>query len=299
MGGHDVQSVKRVSTCSLTWSWDSRAITPLAEGIPISDRGFRYGQHVFESIAVRNGSALLVPEHLALFKVTALAKGIPLSRPLAAALRKFLLNLPTLALPDGMLRLYLTAGPGAPGTPVRRPACFVSWEAADFPTPAKLMKGIKVHLLERPFLGEGWGEKCGNYEVHIRALKSARDCGADEAIVLDTNGCVLSCAMGNLLVWMPHQSGSVLCTPPSSQGVNKDARVGPRDGAVLQWVRSHTKVKNQKLKSCDLSHALAMAVTNSRLGVMPVAELNGCRLVNSSLALALGQHYLSSHGLLG
>ena len=276
------------------WSWDGRAISPFQGGIPLTDRGFRYGQHVFESIAVRNGSPLLVQEHLALLAASAAPKGIPLSRSLVAALRRFLRTLPTLALPDGMLRLYLTAGPGAPASAIREPACFVAWEGMDFPSPSRLAKGMQLHLLEKPVPGEGWGEKSGNYEAHIRALESARGVGADEAIVPDATGRVLSCAMGNLLVWMSLKSGTVLCTPPSSLM----ATTGPRAGAVLEWVRHHAKVEERELKPRDLLRATAMAVTNSRLGVMPVAGVDGRKLADPSPALQLSQEYLRTHGLL-
>lgn len=277
-----------------SWCWDGCAITPFHGGIPLADRGFRYGQHVFESIAVRNGLPLLTSEHLALLAVSAASKGIPLSRSLASALRGFLRTLPTIELPDGMLRLYLTAGPGAPASAVRTSTCFVAWEGGSFPSPAKLAKGMQLHLLEKPFLGEGWGEKSGNYEAHVRALESALGLGADEAIVLDAKGSVLSCAMGNLLVWMPLKSGSVLCTPPSSPG----ATAGARSGAVLEWVRRHTKVEERELTPRDLLRAIAMAVTNSRLGVMPVAGVDGRKLADSSPALRLSQEYLRSHDLL-
>jgi len=276
------------------WSWDGRAITPFHGGVPLTDRGFRYGQHVFESIAVRNGNPLLVREHLALLAASASLKRIPLSRTLVAAVRRFFSALPALALPDGMLRLYLTAGHGAPASAVNAPACFLAWERMDFPSLSRLAKGLQLHLLTQPISGESWGEKRGNYEAHIRTLESARRAGADEAIVSDARGCVISCAMGNLLVWMPLRSGAILCTPPSSRG----ASAGARAGAVLEWVRCHAKVEERELKPRDLLRAVGMAVTNSRLGVMPVAGVDGRKLSDPSPALQLSQEYLRSHGLL-
>ena len=197
-----------------------------------------------------------------------------------------------------MLRLYLTAGCGAPASAIRAPACFVAWEGMAFPSPAQLAKGMKLHLLEKPFAGEGWGEKGGNYEAHVRALGSALAVGADEAIVRDAKGRVLSCAMGNLLVWMPRKSRTLLCTPPSSPAATTGAKVGPRAGAVLEWVRGHAKVEERELRSRDLLRAVAMAVTNSRLGVMPVAGVDGRKFADSTPSLRLAQEYLRSHGLL-
>jgi branched-subunit amino acid aminotransferase/4-amino-4-deoxychorismate lyase len=82
----------------------------------------------------------------------------------------------------------------------------------------------------------------------------------------------------------------VLCTPA--------LKLGARSGAVLGWVRRHTKVVEKELNRSDLRRATAMAVTNSRLGVMPVASLDG-RNIENSLSHDIALTYLRSHGLLG
>ena len=271
-----------------SWRWDGNDIVPHRAGVPLSDRGFRYGQHLFESIAVRNGAALLASEHLKLLTNSAEEKGIPVSRKMTSALRKFAAGV---TVPDGMLRIYLTAGEGAPESPVLTPGLYLTWEPAHFPTGGELKKGIDLTVLKKPFSGEGWGIKSGNYEAHLTALASARAAGAGEGVVLDTKGRVLSCSMGNLLVWLPGRSGITLVTPPQERG--------PRQGAVLGWVRRHQEVVERDLRSADLQRAAALAVTNSSLGVMPVARLNGEKLPGTSLAVDLSQSYLRVHGLLG
>ena len=278
-----------------SWRWNGQEIRPFRGGIPLDDRGFRYGQHIFESIAVRNGSPILGSEHLSLLATAAKRKGIPLLPSLVAAFRNFLRDR---SLRDGMLRIYLTAGPGAPASPVRNPGCFLTWEAARFPGPVDVAAGIRLATLGKPFTGggwgESWGEKSGNYAAHILALESARAEGvasADEGIVLDQAGKVLSCAMGNLLVWMTAKPGVLLCTPSTSDQ-------GARSGAVLGWVRGHATVLERDLRMPDLRRAVAMAVTNSRIGVMPVSSLDGSEWRDPSLSLALAQEYLRSHGLL-
>ena len=144
--------------------------------------------------------------------------------------------------------------------------------------------------MKEPVEGVGWGEKSGNYANHLAAFSSARSAGSDEGILFDREGRVLSCAMGNVLVWLPSRSGLVLCTP--------SPKLGARSGAVLGWVRRHTHVVEKKLTRSDLRRATAMAVTNSRLGVMPVRSLEG-RTLDTSASHALSLAYLRSHGLLG
>lgn len=274
-----------------SWRYAGGEIIPLRGGISLADRGFRYGQHVFESIAVRRGMPLLVTEHLNLLSASAVRHGIPCSRKLSGTVRRFLA---TTKLSDGMTRVYLTAGEGSPGARVTHPTCYLSWEATCFPTPYDLENGMVLRVLTSPFSGGAWGEKSGNYMQHVRALETARSEGGDEGIVLDDEGRVLSCSMGNLIVWLPasKKGGAPSpCTPSTS--------CGSRAGAVLGWARSHLPIRECELRRSDLRRAVALAVTNSRLGVMPVASLDGRRLSTPSLALPLARDYLLRHGLLG
>ena len=272
-----------------SWRLEGSCIVPCRGGIPLSDRGFRYGQHFFESMAVREGKVLLLAEHLANLDEAASAAEWPFPKKIRTAIRSFYA---TKRLHDGMLRIYLTAGVGAPGAPVTNPECYLSWEETSFPSEADLSKGISLVVLSQPITGDdwgpGWGVKSGNYLPHLEALQVARANGADEGIALDHKGHVLSCTMGNLLVWLPSRRGQLLCTP---------AR-GSRSGAVLAWVRQNVAVTDRLLRLSDLRRAVALAVTNSRLGIMPVASLDGKALAGSSTATELAFSYLRSHGLL-
>lgn len=266
------------------WRWMGGKLSLFDGTIPLVDRGFRYGQHVFESIAIREGRALLVEEHLKLLDEASKRQQLSFSRDLAAALRLFS---DKLNLADGMLRIYLTAGPGLPGESVRQSPCYVTWDPLRFPTPGDLRRGYALHSLELPVNRTTWGEKWGNYADHLHALQVAKSVGADEAVVVDPKKRVLSCAMGNLLVWLKSskkKGAPVLCTPCASSGA--------RRGVLLAWVCGQTPVEERELKILDLRGALALAITNSRLGVMPVALLDGKKLPDFNLPLSLAREYL-------
>lgn len=268
-----------------TWRLEGSSVLTCRGGVPLSDRGFRYGHHFFESLAVRHGTVLLLGEHLANLSEAASASGWPFPKTIHTVLRSFCNSV---RLPDGMLRIYLTAGVGAPGAGVTKPECYLVWEKTLFPSESDLSKGITLVTLKHPVAVDGWGVKSGNYLPHLEALRAARAAGADEGIVLDEKGYVVSCTMGNLLVWLPLRRGPLLCTP---------AR-GARHGTVVGWVRQHTGVTDRLLRLPDLRRAGALAVTNSRLGVMPVVSLDGKTLVDPTPARSLAFSYLRSHGLL-
>lgn len=267
-----------------SWRLEGSTVVPHRGGVPLSDRGFRYGEHLFESLAVRDGNVLLAGEHLDNLCVAVSSAGWPFPRTIRTAFRSFCAKT---RLPDGMLRIYLTAGAGAPGAPVTKSECYLTWEHTPFPSEKDLVRGIALVSLKHPVAREGWGVKSGNYLTHLEALRRARAAGADEGIVFDDKGRAVSCAMGNLLVWLPSGKGLSLCTPSS----------GARPGAVLSWVRQNAIVKDRSLGAADLRRAVAIAVTNSRIGVMPVASLEGKPVSDPTPALKLAFSYLRSHGL--
>lgn len=271
------------------WRWDGDTVLPHREGIPLSDRGFRYGHHFFESLAVRHGRVLLAREHVALLRDACTRGGLRWPRRLAITLLGFLKSA---NLSDGMIRIYLTAGSGSPWDPAPEPACYLAWEATTFPSHDELRRGLRLVSLGTRIAGAGWSEKSGNYLPHLEALAAARKAGGEEAVMIDARGRVVSGAMANLLVWMPSPRGSAdhglrLCTPAE----------GARSGTVLGWVRRRSDVHPCTLTPADLRRAHALALTNSRLGVMPVASLDGLPVRNISPAAELSATYLRAHGL--
>ena len=89
--------------------------------------------------------------------------------------------------------------------------------------------------------------------------------------------------MGNLIVWLPGASYRLPITPARQSGA--------RSGAVAGWLAKVGRVQEKDLTVRDLSKAVAMAVTNSRIGVMPVASLDGRELPDLSLPLELSDFY--------
>lgn len=272
------------STDFRCWHWNGEEIVPLRGGIPLSDRGFRYGEHLFESLAVRGGRVVLAREHLALLKEASSRHRFPFPKGLPTAFGSFFREMAP-RFPEGMIRIYLTAGPGAPSSPVLSPACFLTWERTPFPTLRDLERGYALVTLKGRAGASRvpWGEKSGNYLAHCEALRMAREAGADEGLVTNERGHAVSCAMGNLLVWMKVGKVVRLMTPPPS--------LGARRGALLGWVRGQCDVTEKALSGRDLSKAVAMAVSNSRIGVMPVVFLDGRPMPDLSLPRELAFRY--------
>src|SRR4051794_37908907 len=78
------------------------------DSLPVTDRGFRYGMALFESIRVRHGRPLFFNEHLDRLRAACADRAFPLPEPALTAAAPLLA-----AQADGSARLYVTAGDGA------------------------------------------------------------------------------------------------------------------------------------------------------------------------------------------
>lgn len=229
--------------------------------VPVSDRGFRYGMSVFETFAVNDGRVLFEQGHLTrLSRAMADAGFAPVSIP----------PLPSLPGKTGMLRLYATAGDGGPSAPADAPRVFALFDTATFPSPAEIAAGMRLTVSRAPLPSPLGGWKTGNYWPRVQAFNFAKSQGFDEAVTCNLQGAVVSAAMANLFII---QSDRVL-TPALVEGA--------RDGVLRAWVADRIPIEETQIVVEDLETASECFVTNSRIGVFPVAEIDGRKLPSRS-----------------
>ncbi len=109
------------------------------------------------------------------------------------------------------------------------------------------------------------GIKALSYLDQVLARREATAQGADEALMLNTAGMVVCSAAGNLFAVVAHE----LVTPPLSDGVLA--------GTIRGWIlncRDQLAVSERSLTPDDLSVADELFLTNSLMGIMPVATLD-------------------------
>lgn len=233
-----------------TWLWQDKTWLPDAH-LPVTDRAARYGMSVFETIGIRQGEPLFLEEHLVsldesahtLLTITTRSAG--LSGPL-----------PPLEPNDsGVLRLYLTAGDGAPSDPVTAPRIFAQFEPRDT---APRPDWQTACLYPEPVHPFGDGHKTGNYWMNVRAQTAALRDGFDHSLLADHEDRLLSAAFGNLFFVLEGQ----LFTPASTLPV--------RMGVIKSWVRQQVDVEEIEFPAAELGEAEEIFLTNCRLGVMPL-----------------------------
>ena len=255
-------------TAPRAWTLSGGVFREGAE-VPVTDRGFRYGMSVFETLAVHRGCKLFVGEHLQRLQRACAAAEFGFPDELPSALGE-------LSCDDGVFRIYVTAGDGGFSHPSDAVRTYALFDAMTFPSADS---PCRITLSRAPLACVLGGWKTGNYWPHVQALTAAKKQGFDEALLFNGGGALVSAAMANVFLV---RDGRLL-TPATE--------LGARDGVVRDWVLRHRPVEESQLAPEDLETADECFLTNSRIGVMPVAEIDGRSLPSRKTGDALATLY--------
>jgi 4-amino-4-deoxychorismate lyase len=247
---------------SKSWRWNGKKFVE-AKSIPLTDRGFRYGMSLFESLRVIGGGPEFFDKHrirllsaCAELDFSVSEKAIDRAEALLAS-----------AGIDGFARLYVTAGDGGPAGAAADPRVFVFIEERASTDDESFEVTISDDTY-RPMFG---GMKTANYWFNTAALAQARVRGFDESLLFNDFAELVSACCAN--VFVVHDDR--IATPPRSSGA--------RAGVIREWVIARRKVEERRLRREDVVNADEIFLTNSWLGVMPVATVEGRPLGHRSI----------------
>jgi 4-amino-4-deoxychorismate lyase len=255
-----------------SWGWDGLRFVPGKE-VPPSDRGFRYGMSVFESLRVGDGVPEFFRAHKERLRQACQFFGFPFPEQAVEEVGGLFRGLNG----EGFARIYVTAGPGGPAARVEQPGLWVNWEKRERGSGA----GLRIGMAGGEFAPVFGGLKTGNYWRNLEVLRQARAAGWDDAVLLGAGGQLVSACVANLFLV---EAGRI--RTPAVEG-------GVRSGVLREWVCGEETVEEVRLEERDLWAADEIFLTNSWIGIAPVLELEG-RTVRSSevgrgLALKLEQ----------
>jgi aminodeoxychorismate lyase len=246
---------------------NGRFVPDVQAVVPITDRGFLYGDGLFETLRVSHGQPLRWSRHTG--RLQRGAQFLRIVLPWSAEeLRRFAVKLiEQNAMPESVLRITLSRGSGSRGyTP----------KSADNPTLAMTLHPLRPVIslirlvtssLRVPANDPLAGFKTANKLVHVLARAEADARGAHEALLLNTDGHVAEAATSNLF-WL---ADGAVCTPPITDG----ALAGVAREVVLEICRVRDiPVRELHLKPDDLFRADGVFLTNSVAGIVPVSELD-------------------------
>ena len=244
---------------------------PEAEAvIPVNDRGFMYGDGLFETMRVVNHRPFRMAQHLD--RMTRGADFLKIKPPFAPReLHHFAEQLiEANEMPEAILRLTLTRGPGERGyapKPADQPTMVMTLHAvlpADNPVHWSLMTSSFRVLAADPLSAF----KTLNKLTHVMAREEAARNGADEALLINTNGEVAETASGNIF-WIYHDQ---ICTTPTGRGVLP----GITRAVVLEICQALGLQTNKRvIKPEALRNSEGIFLTQSVFGIVPVITFDG------------------------
>ncbi|MEM1413823.1 MAG: aminotransferase class IV [Myxococcota bacterium] len=240
--------------------------------VPVTDRGFLYGEAAFEVMVAEGSRVHALGAHLERLAASCAAIAVPDPR---ATVRDDLRQLLAASSNDASgrhrLRVVVTAGEGGrlDGAGAR-PGHRLSSARPLHPYPARLYADGAAVVLR---LGHGSvvpGAKLASYAANVAATRSARAEGAHEALLVDADGTVREGATSN--VFAVH--GDVLRTPPLGAILPGITR-----GEVLALAGElGLRASEAPLDALRLREADELLLTSTVRGVMPVTRLDGERV---------------------
>ncbi len=228
-----------------------------------TDRGFLYGEAVYENLRTYGGKPFLLGRHLERLRRSAAFLGVEIPASdgeIAERIRKT-----RDAVEDGddvSLRLILTAGPPEGG-----PSLVILVRRLASPSPEAFREGVGVLLSDwiraTPF-GIPAHVKTTNLLGGQRAVREAKALGAEEAILRDTRGRLAEGATSNLFL----VSGGTVRTPAAEgdllPGITRELTLNVLDELAIPC--EETDLPGDALASADEAF-----LTSSSREVLPIA----------------------------
>jgi len=272
--------------------------TPEDSFVSVLDRGFLYGDSVFETLRTYNGSPFALDEHLERLEQSASRVFIELPLPLDELKAEVVRAVGESAFAECYVRVMITRGVGAlgldPGLAVDPTRVLIV--APLKPPPLEAYRdGIRVISFQTSRVNdatEAAGAKIGNYLVAVLANRKASEQGAKEALIVSPEGEVLEGATSNVF-WF--QKGE-LFTVPLQAGI----LAGITRKYILEAARLGGTALREKVPSlAELSEADGVFVSSSIREMLPVVAIDGVSIGDGSVPPAVTALHAQFRELVG
>lgn len=256
---------------------DGRMTDPEGAVISVFDRGFLFGDSVFETIRTYGGRPFALGEHLERLARSADLVFIELPIALDELRVEIEETLAAARNEESYLRVVITRGRGALGLDpaLARGASRVIIVSPLAPPPSEHYErgiGVVSWRAYRDADAAGVkGAKLGNYLVSVLAMRAAKEAGADEAIVVDSSGAVVEGASSNVFI----VRDGVVFTPPIDAGI----LAGITRKHLLECCAEQGIAV--RLESMSMEQVLAadeVFVSSSIRELLPVVSVDGHRI---------------------
>lgn len=249
-----------------------RLLPPEQALVPVLDRGFLYGDSVYEVARTYGGVPFALPEHLE--RLEASAARIGLALPARAHLESEIARtLEAAENAESYLRIIVTRGEGKFGlapSALDEPRLVILVRPLETPPPELYERGLHLAMVRirrnHPRALDPKA-KTGNYLNSVLALAEARASGADDAVFLDLDERVTESSSANIFF----AKDGVLVTPPLELGLLD----GITRRKVIVLARAAGLIVREELHGAGaLAEADEVFLTSTLREVMPVTQLS-------------------------
>ena len=259
--------------------------------ISVFDRGFLYGDGIFETILVANGVPFRFSQHIERLRHGAQFLKIPWKESLMTMEVRVKELLRQNQLSDSVLRIQLTRGIGSRGyspSTATAPSMVISLhphpaDTVDHPQDWRIVTSSLKVLADDPLSQI----KHSNKIYHILARAEAENQGADEALLQNSTGEIAEATSGNVF-WI---QGKTVFTPPLNSGalpgITREIVMGICGALDLPSMERPAKL--DQLRKAD-----GMFLTMSTLGLVNVVQVDGELIPRSPIVEKLRRAYISS-----
>jgi len=256
--------------------------------VPVGDRGFLLGDGLFETVRVAGGKPFRLAQHWE--RLARGAEFLKIQLPFTAKeIQQFAAQLIAKNnLPESVLRLTLTRGAGARGYSIKNagaPTLAMTLHPLPPVNPDEPLQWRLITASHRLPAGEALAAfKTTSKVLNVLARAEAETQGADEALLLNTNGEVAETAGGNIF-WIYQDR---ICTVPTGRG----GLPGITRAVVLEICQSlGLPTAKCVIKPEQLRKAEGIFITQSALGIVPVVAFDGQPVATSPLVDQLASIY--------
>jgi branched-chain amino acid aminotransferase len=261
-------------TTKVYLSTHGRVLDPEHATISVFDRGFLYGDSVYETLRTAGDGVFELEPHL--HRLRRSAAGIAFELPFSDAdiADAITQTLAAAQNPKSRVRVIATRGTGPIALDTRvaeSPVLVVLVTPLEELDPAVRMRGISAIIVDRQdFFRQGLvGLKTGNYLGNILALHQAHDQGADDAILCNAEGQVAEGSTSNLFLVIEGRVHTPSLESGLLAGITRDLVIRLLD------TRLDLQVVERAVLADELARADELFLTSSIRGVMPVTKLDG------------------------
>jgi branched-chain amino acid aminotransferase len=260
---------------------DGQIREPEAAMVSVFDRGFLFGDSVYETIALMDRRLIFLSEHMARLERSAGRIYLELP-PRAQVERAIRATIAAAQEEDARIRVMVTRGAGKidldPAT-ATGPQLVVIVQPLGAPTAEMLEIGVSVALVKASRAaptGPDPAVKSGNYLGSVLAIAEARRKlpGVNEAIMCSSSGSVAEGATSNVFV----VESSTLKTPATEVGILD----GVTRGKVLELARGAGLAVQEVpfLAPESLPLVDEVFLTSAVRGILPVTAVDGAKVGN-------------------